>query len=379
MRLAKAGILLGGCYLAVIYIDPAGGTDGTNERVKHVVDAVVANRIDKPLELTRVEVMRIERSSMVERLRVSGELQPIERVVIRAKAGGSIRDVSVREGQAIKTGDVLVRFETENLQSALKQRESDRDAAHAEMLLAMQTQNRIEQLVVKHVATQEQLDKAESDVAATTSRTRSLSAQTDLARTALRDAEVLAPFDGVIASRSVEPGSTVSADAELLTVVDTSALEAKVLVSTRDVPRVAVGQSVELQIDGLADHPIAGEVVRINPVADNGTRSVPIYLQLANQDGRLWGGMFATGSILIRESHDAVVVPATSLRKDETGDYVLKLVKGRLLRQPVTIGAKWSGGSTLEIADGVADGDTIVTAPLPELRPDTAVSISKAG
>ena len=89
--------------------------------------------------------------------------------------------------------------------------------------------------------------------------------------------------------------------------------------------------------------------------------------------------MFASGSILLREKNDALVVPAIALRKDETGYHVLKVQDGHLRRQTVTVGARWNGGNLIEIAAGLQDGETILTVPLPELRPDMAVTVDKAG
>ncbi|MDW5316134.1 efflux RND transporter periplasmic adaptor subunit [Rhizobium sp. PL01] len=375
-RLVVAGLVLEIGYFAVRYTEPAWGASGSNEQVK---EAVTAPRLDKPLELARMEVTSINPARMVERLRVSGELRPINRVVLRARDSGKVQDISAREGQAVRTGDVLVRFETNELQSALEQRESDHDVAHAELLLAMQTLTRIVQLVQKNVAAEDRLDKAKSEIASTTARLRGLSAQVDMARTALHDAQVFAPFDGVVSKRSVDQGARVSADAELFTIVDTTTLEAKVLVSTRDVPRVSTGQTAELQIDGFGKQSFSGRVVRISPVADDGTRLVPVYIRLSNPSRQLVGGMFATGSILLRQNEDRIVIPAASLRKGETGAYVLKLEKGYLVRQPVTVGSKWDEGESLEISDGLAAGDMIVTVPLPELQPHTPVTISEAG
>ncbi|CAN7579445.1 efflux RND transporter periplasmic adaptor subunit [Phyllobacterium sp. LjRoot231] len=379
MRLTKAGMFLGGCYLAVVYIDPARGTVDANERVKNVVEAAAASQVHKPFELTPSEIAKIQPTSMMEQLRVSGELEPTNRAVLRAKDGGKIIEIRASEGQSVKAGEVVVRFDTDDLQSILKQREGDRDVAKAQMHLAMQSLNRIEQLVDKNIAPKEQLDKARSEVAASTARLQSLSAQTDIARTALHDAEVLAPFDGTVSTRAAHQGSRVGADAELMTIVDATVLEAKVLVSTRDVPRVAVGQTVELQIDGIDGQSVIGRLARIAPVADDGTRFVPVYVQLSNHDGRLRGGMFASGSILVRQNQDAIVIPAISIRKDEMGDYVLKLENGHLIRQPVTVASTWNGGDTLEISEGLADGDAIVTVPLHELQPNLAITISKAG
>lgn len=378
-RTIKAGIALAGCALVVTALDPARGSVDANERAKGIVAAASMSPAGIPFELTAAEIAKIGTRAMAERLSISGELQPVSRVVIRARDAGKILDVNVREGQAVRAGDVLVRFETDELQSTLLLRQSDRDAAEAELTLAMQALTRTEQLASKNVTSAEQLDRAKSDVVVKTARVQSLSAQVDIARLALRNAEIRAPFDGTVTRRLAEPGSRVAGDGELLTLVDTSMLEAKVLVATRDIPRVALGQTAELEIDGLGGQTVRSTVERISPVAEDGTRFVTVYLRLANRNGQLWGGMFASGSILVREKNDALVVPAIALRKDDAGYHVLKVLNGHLRRQTVAVGPRWNGGSLIEIGAGLTDGETILTAPLPELQPDMAVTIEKAG
>ncbi|MBN9055130.1 MAG: efflux RND transporter periplasmic adaptor subunit [Rhizobiales bacterium] len=376
--LALTGTVLGGAYLVNLMIDPANGKGDTNERLKRIVQTVAAVDTRPSIELSSVEIAKVQPMDLVERVRVSGELRPINQAILRARNGGSILQFDFREGQAVRAGDVLAKFETEDLQSVLKQREAEREGAMAGMLLAIQSLNRMEQLTGKNVTSQEQLDKAKSEVASAKARLDSLAAQAEIARTALRDAEVLAPFDGVVSKLSVNQGARVGAEAELLTVVDISVVEARVMVSTRDVSRVAAGQAVELAIDGFEDQIIQGEVSRISPAADDGSRFVAVYVRLTNDDDRLRGGMFATGSILVRRDRDAIIIPITSLRKDDKGDYVLKLEAGVLVRQPVTVMSKWRDDEKAHIS-GLTPGDTIVTAPLPEFQPNLAVTITKAG
>lgn len=378
MFLGLAGLFLGTGYLTAVYLNPTGGTVDVNRPLENTRETAATGRFEKPVELMHMETTTIQPAPMVERLRVSGELEPINRAILRAKDGGRILDVRAREGHTVEAGDMLVRFDTEELQTILIQREGDRDVAQAELLLAKQSLHRTEQLVQKNIAPREQLERTKSEVDAATARLKSLSAQVEIARTALRDADVLAPFDGVVSNRAVDPGSRVSANAELLTVVDISALEARVQVATRDVPRVSVEQMAELRIDGLGEEPVIGSVARISPVADEGTRFVPVYIRLSNRDGRLRGGMFASGSIRVRKSDEAIVLPTTALRKDRTGDYVLKLENGLLIRQSVIVGPKWAGNDSIEISKGLSEGDRVVTVPLPELRPNLAVTISKA-
>ncbi|MEO3997931.1 efflux RND transporter periplasmic adaptor subunit [Mesorhizobium sp. CAU 1732] len=377
-KLALGALLIGGIYAGVSYLGVGPAALDANARTE--IDSSAANRAaPRPLELAEVEVNRVKPTSMEETLRVSGELRPVNRVVLRAKVGGTVNEVNARAGQAVKAGDVLIRFETEDLQSAVVQRDSNLDAARAQLVLSEQTLDKTEELSRRGFATRAALEKAQSDVAAARANVQALGAETETARTALRDAEIIAPFDGVVASRSVEPGAPATANADLLTIVDTSVLEAEVLVSTRDITRLRVGQVATLQIDGLDGQSVTGTVDRINPVVNEGSRFVAVHIRLENTDGRLWGGMFATGSIQVRESKDVFVLPSTSLREDEAGAYVFKLADGKLLRQPVSVGARWNGGNSIEIADGIDTGDTIVVAPLPELEPDTAAVVSEAG
>ena len=237
--------------------------------------------------------------------------------------------------------------------------------------------DKTEQLVRRGFATRAALEKAHSEVLSARANVQGLSAQIDMAQTALRNAEIKAPFDGIVAKRAVEPGAAASADAELMTVVDTSVLEAEVLVSTRDVTRLELGQAAELQIDGLEGRPVVGRIERINPAANAGSRFVPVYIRLENPGDRLWGGMFATGSILVRASRDILVLPSTALRKDEAGAFVLKLDDGKLVRQSVTVRSRWNGGSHLEVT-GVRRGDVIVTSPLPDFRPGVSAVVAQA-
>jgi RND family efflux transporter MFP subunit len=378
-RLGITGLLLGGCALALIYFVPGRETVDANERIKTIVETASLVEAAKPFELSLAEVTRVSRAPATERLRISGEVQPVRSVILRSRSAGRITEVAVQEGQKVKAGDILVRFETADLRSTLQQRQSDRDVADAELSLSMMVLQRATQLAAKDVAPAEKLEKAKSDVAVARARLQSLSAQVDMARVSLREAEVVAPFDGTVSAKMVDVGTRVGTDADLVTLVDMTEMEVKALVSTRDITRIKLGQTAQLQFDGMEDHTIDATVGRVNPAADNGARFVAVYLRLPAQEASLWGGMFATGSILVRENSDALLIPAIALRSDKNGDYVLKIENGYLRRQPVTVGSAWDGGALLEISDGLSEGDTIITAPLSELRPDRAVTLSKVG
>ncbi|MBB4627791.1 efflux RND transporter periplasmic adaptor subunit [Paracoccus denitrificans] len=327
------------------------------------------------MQLLPREVLRVAPATIAERLTVSGEVRPVQRVILRAQSGGVVAELGAREGEAVRAGDMLVRFDTEELAATLALRQSEVEATEARLRFARQALERIERLAERTVATQEQLDQARRESAVLQAQLDGLRAQAGIARAALRDAEIRAPFDGVVASRSVDVGERASAEAELMTLVDPTRLEARVLIATRDVPRIAPGQAAELRIDGLEGETIEGSVLRINPVANDGSRFISVHIGLDDPDGRLRGGMFATGTILVEERADVLALPATALREDGDGAYVLRLAEGQIERRPVVTGAAWSGGR-IEIRDGIASGDTILIAPLPGLGEGVLAEVS---
>lgn len=371
--LALVAMMGTGFFLAF----PLPGSSNGASRVIEAATGVQAGvpRQHRAMQLLPREVLRVAPATIAERLTVSGEVRPVQRVILRARSGGVVAQLGAREGEAVKAGDLLVRFDTEELAATLALRQSEIEATEARLRFARQALERIERLAERTVATQEQLDQARREAAVLQAQLDGLRAQAGIARAALRDAEIRAPFDGVVAIRSVDVGERAGAEAELMTLVDPIRLEARVLIATRDVPRIAPGQAAELRIDGLEGETIEGSVLRINPVANDGSRFISVHIGLDNPDGRLRGGMFATGTILVEERADVLALPATALREDGAGAYVLRLTQGRLERRPVVTGTAWSGGQ-VEIRDGIALGDTVVIAPLPGLGEGALAEVS---
>lgn len=378
-KLAFIGIFLLGAFFSVLGINVARGTGDPNERVKLIVERASGSEAIKPIELAATEVAVVKPVQSTSRLQVSGELRPTYIASLRAKTAGRIGKVWVREGQAVRQGELLVQFDEEELSLIYEQRKADRDAAAADTILASQTLARIMQLVEKNIAPREQLDKANAELTSTTARHESLKIQTDRAGLALRDAAVRSPFEGVIGKLSAAQGSYLGAEAELMTVVNTNVLEARMPVPTRDLPRVNVNQTIELYIDGQEEKAVVGTVARIGAVADDGSRFVPVYVQIYQSGYRFTGGMFATGTIYVAHTDSALTVPMSALRQDADGPYVLKLESGFLTRQPVTLADSRRTDRVIEIRKGLSDGDTIIVAPLKDLLPNMPAIITKAG
>jgi RND family efflux transporter MFP subunit len=330
-----------------------------------------------PTALSPVEVTTVAPQDLVSTIRLTGTLNPVRRSVLAAQVSAPLLDVAVKPGQSVKEGDVLIRFDPTQLQLQVDQAKSSLASAQAQRDLAQTTLNNTQTLVDRNVSPRSALDKAENDVTAAEANVAGMRTQLKAAETQLGYATIRAPMSGVVSERRVDPGDTVAAGSPLLTVVDLTELEVEVVIPASVIDSVSVGQTAELAVDGIDGRTFTATVDRISPLAVAATRTIPVYLSIENPDGLLKGGMFTSGEVVVDRKTGAIALPLAAIRSDSEGTYVLAIENGVLARRAVTEGRAWNNGQTVEIATGVAAGDTIVTAPLPTLAAGTPVVIEQ--
>lgn len=330
----------------------------------------------RPFELAAVEVTRLAPRTLEERVRLSGSTRPLEQTTLTSEVAARLTDVLVREGEAVRKGQVLARFDTAELTARLQEKEANLQGARAQLDYAEKTHAKNAALRQKQIVAETSFDQALSAAQAQRAAVAALEAQVALARKSLRDAVVTSPIDGMIAERAAQPGEALAVNARLFTVVDLSRVEVEATVPAETVARLSPGQPVTVAVDGFGERRFSGTIARINPVAQSGSRAIPVYIAIDNPDGSLRGGMFAVGEALVARAEDAIAVPADTLRRDGEGHFVLVLAgDGRLERRGVTVVRPWARGDTVQV-DGLAPGLTVVTAPLPGLKAGHAVTVA---
>lgn len=327
-----------------------------------------------PTQLLRSEISEIAPAALRETAKVTGTLVPARQSAVASQASGLVLSVAVRPGDTVAADDTLAEIDRANLQLQLAQQRATADATKAQLLSSQQQLQRTEELARQGLTTPSALEQARSGTTALEANLAALESGVQTAELALRNATVVSPLDGVVSERSVEPGQSITAGTPLFTIVNLEQMEFQASASVTSSALVTPGQTVAVTAAGLGDHTFEGTVTRVNPVAVTGTRTVPIYIELDNGEGRLRGGMFATGQITVASKDDAIAVPMTAIREDAEGDFVLKLVDGTVTRQAVEIGDSWDRGRVVEVT-GLAAGDTVVTAPLAELADGDAYEI----
>lgn len=292
------------------------------------------------LEFTPGDVASIEPKALSRWLPVSGTLQPVNQTVVKAKVSGEIRQVLVREGESVKAGQVLARFDTSDLDARLNDRIGTLESSRAQLALAEKTRTQNLALLKQNFISQTAYDSAESNFSVSQGTLKSNEAQVQLARNALRDAVVITTLEGTVAKRNIQPGEKVNFDSPLFTVVDLGRMELQAMVPANDIPEIVIGMPVELSTEGFGERRFQGQVERINPMTEAGTRAILVFVSIPNPDAVLRGGMFATGRIRLAAGAAVPTLPDTAIRNEAGQNFVWGIDNGKLLRRIVVIGKR---------------------------------------
>ncbi|ODT98174.1 MAG: hypothetical protein ABS83_04910, partial [Rhodospirillales bacterium SCN 65-16] len=362
--IAVAAVLLGGASFAW----KSGKTPAATAK-----DAAAA-KAGRPLELIPAEVHTIKPRGLVDVVRFTGTTQPIDQTIVKSRVAGRLADVTVREGDRVTAGQVIARFETIELQAKVNERQSALEAARADARWTARDRNDKETLANRNIVSQSAADQARATAENRASMVAVAEAQLEVARKNLADADVRAPFDGVIGERIANQGESLPIDGRIVALLDTSHVETMAQMPAADVVRMKVGQVATVTLEGFGDRTFDGKITRISPTTQAGSRSIPVYVEVMDRHDALRGGLFASGSVMVQEKSHALAVPTQAMRKDDQGDYVLAVENGELVRKPVGAVRTWSRGELVEVK-GLESGMTIVSAPLPGLTAGQKVKL----
>ena len=314
---------------------------------------------------------------------LSGPLEPETRVTLRAQVPGTVQGLRADRGTRVSAGQTLATIRAEGVRSQAAGARAGVAAANAQLAVARQ---RLEAArTLRQAGAMSEIDYRTA-VAAYESAEAQLAAaraQASSAGEAAGFTTITAPFSGVVSDRMVDQGEAVNPGTELLTIVDSRTLELAGKIGVEEAGRVRVGQAVTFELDAFPGEPFRGQVARIDPTADPGTRQVTVYVELANPNGRIIGGQFARGSIAVggatAAASSAVVVPATAVQGaggEGASASVWVIQNGRLVRRVVTLGARDDAAGTIQVRSGLAAGEQVMAAPSAELREGIAVTVA---
>jgi RND family efflux transporter MFP subunit len=325
------------------------------------------------LTLAEGDVSIARRAGLVDGIPLTGILRPIETVSVRARLDGDLEAIYVREGDFVRTGQLLARFEASQQESARQSALADRAAAQSDLATAEWRYQQSQELFKEGAIPEGDLRTARSALESARARLAAANSSVRGASSNSRDTRVLAPMSGTIEKRIAAAGEHISRGGELFTLVRNDVLELAAAMPERVANQVAIGQRVQF----LANQErFEGRVARLSSTVDPSSRSITVYVQIPNTRGLLKGGTFASGTLLARTIANALVIPTSAVKQTASGKQLAyKIVKGVLDTASVQLGVVDDRAAVAEVLSGLTDGDSVVSGNVGSLGKGMKVQI----
>lgn len=319
------------------------------------------------VEFLQDDLYIVEPQSLQATLPLTGTLSPLVEATLKAKVAGELVQVSVREGETVRQGQVLARIDPTEVQARVAARQADVEAAKAQLVWAQKNRATQNALLEKKFISQNAFDNVQSSYDVAVAKLRAAEADLVVASKTLGDSVLVAPFAGVVSQRHAQAGERVALDGKVLTLVDLTRFELEAAVPAALIGKIRIGQPVTFRVDGFGERAFDGRIDRINPATVAGSRAINVYAVIGNADGLLRGGLFAQGAASLEKIDGAIVIPASAVREEIGRNYVYALVDGKVRKKVVKTGPADPAGRR-QVFDGLAAGDRIVRINLGSIR-----------
>ncbi|MCK6419295.1 MAG: efflux RND transporter periplasmic adaptor subunit [Aquabacterium sp.] len=362
--------------LLALAVLAAVGLRLTGARRAAATAAAAAASSPRPaLELAPLDVLTVGRHEFARGLEVTGSLKAVNTAYVKAKVAAEVRTLDVREGDAVRAGQMVARLDTTEFDWRLRQAEQQAAAARAQAEIAQRQLTNNKALVAQGFISATALETSASNEAAAQATLQAAMAAVELARKALADTTLVAPISGQVSQRLAQPGERVAVDARLIEIVDLTRIELEAGVPPEEAASVRPGAIARLTLEGSSE-PLAARVVRLNPAALAGSRTVATYLAVEPHPS-LRHGLFARGWIDI-ERRQALAIPASAVRIDQAKPYAIVFAQGRAERRSLQLGNRGMVASQpmVEVLGGLAEGERILAASAGSVPEGTALRVA---
>lgn len=306
-----------------------------------------------------VEAAKVVVGPIAREITAVGSLRSDESVMIRPEISGRIRAIGFEEGSRVTKGQILVRLDDTTLAADMQQ-------AQANLALSKANSERAVRLAGQGAGTERARDEAEAKL-------RVDQAKVEQARAMLEKTQIVAPFAGTVGLRSVSIGAYVQPGQDIVNLEAIDPIKVEFRVPELFLPVVREGLAVVISADAYPGRDFRGTVYAIDPAIDQNGRSLLVRARIQNSDGALRPGQFVRLALKVDEVANALTIPEEALVPRGEQLLVFKVVEGKAQPVPVKAGKRLKG--MVEITDGLAAGDVVVTAGQLKLRPGVPVNV----
>lgn len=344
----------------------------------------------KPAGPVPVKVASAKTADIPVLLEVVGRAEAYESVTLKARVDGQVAAVSYAEGQHVRQGDVLLRLDPADFQARLQQAEANLARDEAQLAKARADVQRYVALNSRGFVSEEKVNEVRTAEAAAQATLRADQAAVELARLQVSYTTIRAPFAGVVGARLVFPGTAVKTNDTALAVVNrVRPLYVTFSVPEKHLPKLRAalargplhasislpGNREQRSNDPRGNEPhFDAQIGFIDNAVDATTGTIQMKARLDNQDEKLTPGQFLNVAMALDTLNGAVVVPAEAVQQGPEGNFLYVVREDRSVEvRKIAVLATYRGLAA--IAQGVADGETVVTDGQLRLKPGATVQV----
>jgi RND family efflux transporter MFP subunit len=345
-----------------------------------------------------VELGATARGPMADIITVVGSLEGEASVEVSSKVNGRLEDVTVRIGDRVAKGAVLARVEAREIQEQVNQAQASFEVARAtvrqreaDLKFAQTNLDRSRSLFERQLLPRQTMDDADA-------RHQSSQAQLELAKAQFNQAqsrldelkitlsatEIRSPVNGFVGKRMLDPGAFVSSNTTVVSMVQIDRVRLVANVVEKDLRRVRVGSTADVEVDAFPGETFHGRVARLAPVLDPATRTAQMEVEVPNGDFRLKPGMYSRVRLTVATKPQALTVPVNAVVTVEGRRGVFQVKDSAVTGVakeadfvPVQTGLE--DGTRIEILGGLNDQARVVTTGAAALRDGDPVTIAPPG
>jgi RND family efflux transporter MFP subunit len=320
---------------------------------------------------------------------LTGDVEAANSVRLFGQIPDRLLEVRVDVGEAVRAGQVLARIRDEGLQAGVEQIEANLRAARSNLANMQDELERSRRMNAAGAVSNQTLESLQTRTQAAQAQVEQLEAALTQARASSRNAQITAPFDGVVAERYLEAGDLAGPGIPVFRLVSTGQVKIATEVSQDWLGQVRIGMPARVRVSAWPGVVFAGEVTRIAPVLDPMTRMSAIEITVPNREGRLKPGMFAEVTMVVHQVSEALLVPldgvldeyrfvayGASAQRDREGGLeaeVFVVASDTARVRSVRLGI--IGTESVQVLEGLSLGDRVVTVGKYQLVDGAAVRV----
>lgn len=342
---------------------------------------------DPPLEVKMTTAIMQTPTESEALLTGNGYVVAQRKASIASKAMGRLVYLKVVEGDRVRKGEVIGRLEDTDILAQIAQAEANLKLAETDLREAENNYKRVKQLFAKAVATEMEVDAAETRLKRVVAGIELARMQIKTLKVDLENTLIRAPFDGTVLTKNAEVGEVVSplsgganSRAAVVTIADMNSLQVEADVAEANIDKVQMNMECIIYLDAYPDKGYPGFVDKIVPTADRSKATVLVKIGFKGLDNKVLPEMRARVSFMAEEvkvtnEKSFLALPVTAIVTKNDKKFVLKVTDDKIVEVPVTLGKDY--GVTVEIKTGLAEGDKVVEKPGKELVPGLKVKIKQ--